>query len=896
MFTHLHVHYRWNGHWRRVGQVKTWRSRVGRQQEAWGNVFDQLVQRYLTWKYQSAGSARDRDGIAPDGIVPEPRTRNDQAEPRRENEPAVPPLADYSYTVNVFDITTLARVLTVQRHADSTSLALDLMLHSYVAKSPSRPTIAVSVETLQLLYRLHQRKPSYSIEAFAKVVCDYYNIPYRHHLREVFGDTFEIYLRIMRSVHCMIQKALGWDEENWRVKNACHACCYKLEDEPELRFGRLIAMDGNNSLKRIATTAHRTAADTRILHNSNYFLSTDFVNQYANEVRGKYSKGPAGDPTDGLRQLDDSDRNDPQAARRQRLASCTKNWKSAAKEDRKKMWGIFDEAGVFAAACRHGFLLWVMDMVCSGELAKYPLAIISKTLELLGDRPLIGYDVGCSFDVTTEKSSLGPAFATSGGRFCVCAFHGYSHSYTCQLEYHPNIIVGAGLEDLETMERIFSLTNMLASVTRYASPYRRRLFIEAYCRQLDEDKYHNAGTFILNNYKQALGIIHSDATTLLEAMHSLSITDKDLDVWEDEQVEFFSRIGDELPHDVHAVAYVERLQELRDLDSQRRNANAQFLAFAPPAHGANYAQDLSATRRVETVHRHANERYNRVHNDVCNLELQMGIVHRWTTTTPEYIAAIKYIKERKYLLALNKVQKLVVQRLTELSNMNIAQTGYSMRTHISKSLQTRSKAIQTAVATYNAAATALDPPRPPLDWQEIGNYQFLEQFALLQDTRHDVRGKRWIEPAVRACMKMRLRIRRAREEVERLNVEVRRLHTAIRDERRLFPQVRDRLQTARDPILGAVLEFIERRQRINSELLSRVHQVYSLDGFTGTKGPGTRVGTLPFINNPEDGADAEGDAAEDDEVADQEVDILEGDEEQEALGHLVEFISALSIT
>ncbi|KAI0685393.1 hypothetical protein BC835DRAFT_1290305, partial [Cytidiella melzeri] len=252
-----------------------------------------------------------------------------------------------------------------------------LMMHGYIAKSPSRPTIAVSVDTLKWLYHLRQRKPNYSIEAFAKVVCDYYNIPYRRHLREVFGDTFEIYLRITRSVHLKIYKALGWDEENWRVKNACHACCYKLENEPELRFGRLIAMDGNNSLKRIATTAHRTAADTWALHDSNYFLSTDFVNQYANEVRGKSSKGPAvkrkdqdsdDESDDGLRLLDDSDRNDPQAARRQRLASCTKNWKSAAKEDRKKMWGIFDEVGIFAAACRHGLLLWVTDMVCSGEL------------------------------------------------------------------------------------------------------------------------------------------------------------------------------------------------------------------------------------------------------------------------------------------------------------------------------------------------------------------------------------------------------------------------------------------------------------------------------------------------------------------------------------------------
>jgi hypothetical protein len=32
------------------------------------------------------------------------------------------------------------------------------------------------------------------------------------------------------------------------------------------------------------------------------------------------------------------------------------------------MWGLFDEAGIFAGACRHGPVLWVIDMVCSGEL------------------------------------------------------------------------------------------------------------------------------------------------------------------------------------------------------------------------------------------------------------------------------------------------------------------------------------------------------------------------------------------------------------------------------------------------------------------------------------------------------------------------------------------------
>jgi hypothetical protein len=35
----------------------------------------------------------------------------------------------------------------------------------------------------------------------------------------------------------------------------------------------------------------------------------------------------------------------------------------------KKMWGIFDETGIFLALCRHGFALVIADMVMSGELS-----------------------------------------------------------------------------------------------------------------------------------------------------------------------------------------------------------------------------------------------------------------------------------------------------------------------------------------------------------------------------------------------------------------------------------------------------------------------------------------------------------------------------------------------
>lgn len=84
--------------------------------------------------------------------------------------------------------------------------------------------------------------------------------------------------------------------------------------------------------------------------------------------------------------------------------------------------------------------------------AKYPLAMVSKALDVFGKHLLIGYDIGCVFGRTILSSSLGPKFQDSGSRTCVNAFHGYSHNYECQCKNHPNNIAGVGLEDLETLE------------------------------------------------------------------------------------------------------------------------------------------------------------------------------------------------------------------------------------------------------------------------------------------------------------------------------------------------------------------------------------------------------------------------------------------------------------
>ena len=108
--------------------------------------------------------------------------------------------------------------------------------------------------------------------------------------------------------------------------------------------------------------------------------------------------------------------------------------------------------------------------------------------------------------------------------------------------------------------------------------------------------------------------------------------------------------------------------------------------------------------------------------------------------------------------------------------------GYKMRKHISKALQSHSQAIRTALGRYNSAARLLPTPRRQLDWKEVVKYTFLADFDLLRDARQDVSGRPWATPAGRLAMDLYFKIERAREEITRLNVEIRRVATYIRDE------------------------------------------------------------------------------------------------------------------
>ncbi|KAJ7658899.1 hypothetical protein B0H14DRAFT_2659268 [Mycena olivaceomarginata] len=306
------------------------------------------------------------------------------------------------------------------------------------------------------------------------------------------------------------------------------------------------------------------------------------------------------------------------------------------KEDMtSRMWGIFDETG-----------------------QNIPLAIVDALLDAFGPN-IGGYDIGCGFGKTINKSPLGKKAQTNSFRCLVGSFHATPIIASAQLSFLATYVPGMGLEDLEGCERFFSKSNALARSTQYASIFHQRQTITAYLAHTDVyDTYANLSTFLVNNYKQAIEILETEEPTLA-AIKESGIQDVS---------EFQSRLKEEME-------YLRGLSKEPDEETDR----------------------LEYYRRL-----------------VALMEWEEKFNTRWEWESAEWLEAEELANTRKYRKCINKLEALVLKRMFELTKMNLSGTGYKMRKHIAKALQAMSQAIRNALKRYNTAASALD--RRTLSW------------------------------------------------------------------------------------------------------------------------------------------------------------------------------------
>jgi len=211
-----------------------------------------------------------------------------------------------------------------------------------------------------------------------------------------------------------------------------------------------------------------------------------------------------------------------------------------------------------------------------------------------------------------------------------------------------------------------------------------------------------------------------------------------------------------------------------------------------------------------------------------------------------------------------------------------------MWTHIAKALQSRCKVIHNAVKMYNAAAAQLNPPRPPISWEAVSHINFLEEFHLLHNTCNDIREKPWSQLAARELLKLYQRVKRAREEVERCHIAIRRLYTAIHDEDNDFDESLSKLQAGDPLIYRAVHDFVAYRRQVNGLLLAKLKHLTSTPGYSGDCSRGVRIG-----RNVSNGGDASGFEPAGDLDHDENDEELGVDETDELVGQLIDYVSDL---
>jgi hypothetical protein len=97
--------------------------------------------------------------------------------------------------------------------------------------------------------------------------------------------------------------------------------------------------------------------------------------------------------------------------------------------------------------------------------------------------------------------------------------------------------------------------------------------------------------------------------------------------------------------------------------AEARWARSDDVAYAP------------GVPKAELARRHTKEKVKKDLESVQELKRVLDIVERWKTTSAKWVSTTVEIKKRKYQLALNTLELLIVERIFELTKMNQSQTG-----------------------------------------------------------------------------------------------------------------------------------------------------------------------------------------------------------------------------
>ncbi|KAF8166470.1 hypothetical protein K438DRAFT_2025151 [Mycena galopus ATCC 62051] len=538
-------------------------------------------------------------------------------------------ILEETYEIQVVDMFETSTV-EVKLNSHVNGVIPALILAQMVPCAPWRPTVAIKIRILKAYRVTHVHCPQLAIQSFVKSLCDLHGVPYQLYLCQQFSISYDLYLDLRHQTDERVMRALGRNS-SWCLKHACPACNYKLEGEDVLVFDTLMTMDSNDSLKRVlqrekvgmadavdemgepALGKSREHVDNRDAGDG-YYISWERVDRWARDRV--------------------ADRLPMQTASTEENNPCADHWKNMINDMMSKMWGIFDKTGIFLVLCRHGFVLVIADMIKSGELAKYPLAVVKELLDAFGMKLGAEYNLGCHFKATVANSELSEEMCKKKLRCLVGSFHSHVHNHLCQLRFLETYVEGMGLKDLEGFMLNFD----------------------------SFETYANLSKFLCNNYRQALGILKMEGA-LQTWMQQEKVDGVDqFHEWLEEEKTYLEGLKSaaKTNEETLEMEYMQKLVNSSASQAKYRVAAAE----ARRTRGGDGTNTLGVSKE-NRAQRQAQEKVEKDSERVEELEEILGVVERWTTEPPKWTATVEAIKKCKDTLALDMLKLLIVERIFE---------------------------------------------------------------------------------------------------------------------------------------------------------------------------------------------------------------------------------------
>ncbi|KAJ9093157.1 hypothetical protein QFC21_006473 [Naganishia friedmannii] len=483
----------------------------------------------------------------------------------------------------------------------------------------------------------------------------------------------------------------------------CPCCLYQLADEQPRTHGLMFTIDGNFSWKRLQRHGQ---VEYREFNDVSLRIPPDIVNRYEETPR--------------RRNVSVQEHHDEESTER-----CSESQRMHQKTIVK---GI-NETGIVALVCRHNVVWKYVDMIQSGESAKYAKCLIHWLIENgLGEKAVVGYDTGCTLGSIMKNSEIMSTAVSA----CKMTFGNLIRSNV----RHAMKLLKAGEEGLSALRRMTG----------------------DHGQKLDDND--------IEGHRMQEREFLAKAASLESTLASRRIDAR--------------------------ISYMKGLQTIQDLQTQLDGVNRKMAEIAATRNSQGQPRTPPHLLRAQEDKRVAIVMENRKLSTLAVLG-NIDPEDDWSPRGVLWEETALDERKRAHKLALKEVEKECIKQLFEMDKMGFAGTAYRFRKEIMTATRNRSKSLKDLIDKCNTAGKAAGRTDKLEWMDVTDDATPVSLLTILRSMDPDeLLSRPWTHKVTRDAVRYKMQIDRATEELELLAVEWQRLRVWVNDREEALIHVIDR--------------------------------------------------------------------------------------------------------